>query len=300
MADSVNKLCCNRNISTKFEMRKCDKNTKDRKKKKKPRKPVVEVSRRKDRTIINEFHTLNKKIEAVQKNPSMPNEDKASKIAVLEAKQEKLGGLNAYQHASKLGEVRHGSFNSSKWVIKQLKAFNVRPPTQKLKPNATDGPSEKLNLLDVGALQNNYQKHVKWIQCTPIDLNPQSSEVQKADLLTIDAREKYDVVVMSLVINFEGDLRKRGDMLRKCQQLIVDQGHLFFVIPLPCLKNSRYLNEVLFVSMMNSLGFDVCVSHKSKKLSFFMFRKTRQCQVKSFPKQVLRKGGNRNNFAIVL
>lgn len=282
-------------------MRKHDKNTKDKKKKKKSRKPVVEVSRRKDRTIINEFHTLNKKIEAVQKNPSMPKEDKASKIALLEAKQEKLGGISAYQRASRLGEVRHGSFNSSKWVIKQLKAFNVRPAAQKLKPNtSTDGPNEKLNLLDVGALQNNYQKHVKWIQCTPIDLNPQRNEVIKADLLTIDAREKYNVVVMSLVINFEGDVRKRGDMLRKCQQLIVDQGHLFFVIPLPCLKNSRYLNEDLFVSMMDSLGFDVCVSHKSKKLSFFMFRKTRQCQVKSFPKQVLRKGGNHNNFAIVL
>ena len=281
------------------ERRKRDKDIKAKKKRKKKNKPVVEINLRKDRRIISEYHSLNKKIDAVLKNPSISCEDKASKIAVLQAKREKIGGINAYQQASKLGETRYGSFNSAKWVIKQLKAFNVRPG---LKPNMTEVANDKLRLLDVGALDNNYQKHGKWIQCTAIDLNPQSSKVVKADFLTFDDKEKYDVIVMSLVVNFEGDVHKRGNMLRKCQKLIVGQGYLFFVLPLPCLKNSRYLNEDLLISMMESLGFDVCISHKSKKLSFFMFRKTRQIQAKvnSFPKQVLRKGKNHNNFAIVL
>ncbi|KAJ7392142.1 hypothetical protein OS493_013514 [Desmophyllum pertusum] len=138
-------------------------------------------------------------------------EDKASQIATLEAKKEKIGGINAYQKASKLGEARHGSFNSAKWILKQMRAL-------KKLPNTTEGTEEKLpklRLLDVGALDNNYKKHVKWIQCKPIDLNPQSSAVLKADFLKLDSKEEFDVVVLSLVVNFEGDIRKRGDMLRK-------------------------------------------------------------------------------------
>lgn len=279
------------NLTKHCETQGRDKNVKaKKKKKKKSKKPIVEISSRKDRKIITEYHTLNKTIDSVRKNPSILGEDKAAQIAVLEAKKEKIGGINAYQKASKLGEARHGSFNSAKWVLKQLRAFKVYG-------NRTE--DEKLKVLDVGALDNNYKKHAKWIQCTPIDLNPQSSEVVKADFLKLDDK-KYHVVVLSLVVNFEGDIRKRGDMLRKCPKLMVDQGYLFIVLPLPCLDNSRYLNEELFVSMMESLGFDVCAHHSSKKLSFFMFRKTRQVQVKSFPKKILRKGGNHNNFAIVL
>jgi len=267
-----------------------EKNAKAKKKRKKSKKPIVEISSRKDRRIITEYHTLNKTIDSVRKNPSIHREDKAAQIAALEAKKEKIGGINAYQKASKLGEARHGSFNSAKWILKQLRAHNVCA-------NRTE--DEKLRLLDVGALDNNYKKHAKWIQCTPIDLNPQSNEVIKADFLKLDDK-KYDVVVLSLVVNFEGDIRKRGDMLRKCPKLVVDKGYLFIVLPRPCLDNSRYLNEELFVSMPESLGFDVCSRHSSKKLSFFMFRRTRQVRVKSFPKKILRKGGNHNNFAIVL
>lgn len=290
MADGSS--CSYRNILTKHcETKRRDKNAKaKKKKKKKSKKPIVEISSRKDRKIITEYHTLNKTIDSVRKNPSILREDKAAQIAVLEAKKEKIGGINAYQKASKLGEARHGGFNSAKWVLKQLRAFKVYA-------NRTE--DEKLKVLDVGALVNNYKKHAKWIQCTPIDLNPQSNEVVKADFLKLDDK-KYHVVVLSLVVNFEGDIRKRGDMLRKCPKLTLDQGYLFIVLPLPCLDNSRYLNEELFVSMMESLGFDVCARHSSKKLSFFMFRKTRQVQVKSFPKKILRKGGNHNNFAIVL
>ncbi|XP_078368811.1 uncharacterized protein LOC144652610 [Oculina patagonica] len=296
MADDVNAVSAG-NISTKHcKTQRQDKNTKAKKKKKKSKKPIVEVNSRKDRKIITEYHTLNKRIDSVRRNPSIHKEDKASQIATLEAKKEKIGGINAYQKASRLGEARHGSFNSAKWVLKQMRAFNVR----ELKASRTKVGDEKLRLLDVGALDNNYKKYSKWIQCTPIDLNPQSNEVIKADFLKLDGKEIYDVVVMSLVINFEGDIRKRGDMLRKCRELVVDQGYLFIVLPLPCLNNSRYLNEELLISMLGSLGFDICTRHSSKKLSFFMFRKTHQVQVKSFLKKVLRKGGNHNNFAIVL
>lgn len=285
------------NVSTKhYESQRRNKSSKAKKKRKTSKKPVVEISSRKDRRIINEYHTLNKKIDSLRRNCSMQMADRASQVAKLEAKKEKLGGINAYQKASKLGESRHGSFNSAKWVMKQMKDFDV----YKRKPGTTSSAEEKLRLLDVGALDNNYKKQAKWIHCTSIDLNPQSNAVVKADFLKLEANNQYDVVVMSLVINFEGDVHKRGDMLRKCQELIVDQGHLFIVLPLPCLNNSRYLNDGLFISMVESLGFNVCARHNSKKLSFFMFRKIGRVQVKPFLKKVLRKGANHNNFAIVL
>ncbi|XP_068708960.1 uncharacterized protein [Montipora foliosa] len=261
----------------------------NRKKKKTPKRAVVQINSKKDRKLIAEYHTLNKRIDALQKNSLIPKEDKDSRIAALKAKREKIGGINAYQQASKLGEAHHGSFNSAKWVVKQLKAFNVRPAAEK-----------QLKMLDVGALDNNYQKQSKWIQCTPIDLNPQNSQVIRADLLTLKDTKEYDVIVLSLVVNFEADIRKRGEMLRKCQELIVHEGYLFIVLPLACLENSRYLNEDQFVSMLGSLGFEVCFGHNSRKLCFYMFRKTNQPSAKSFPKRVLRKGGNHNNFAIVL
>ncbi|XP_022789637.1 25S rRNA adenine-N(1) methyltransferase-like [Stylophora pistillata] len=286
-------------VSTKVtkhcETERPEKKSKVRKKRKTPKKPVVEINSRKDRRIINEFHALNKKIDSLRRNTLIQIKDRPTQIAALEAKKEKLGGINAYQKASKLGEARHGSFNSAKWILKQMRDLDVC----KVKPDPTEA-TEGLRLLDVGALDNNYKKHQKWIQCTPIDLNPQSDVVVKADFLKFKGNNLYDVVVLSLVINFEGDVHRRGKMLRKCQELIVDQGYLFIVLPLPCLNNSRYLNDDLFVSMMESLGFKVCACHKSRKLSFYMFRKTGHAQVKSFPKRVLRKGGNHNNFAIVL
>ena len=272
------------------------KKSKARKKKKVPKKPVVEINSRKDRRIINEYHALNKKIDSLRRNTSIQMKDRSIQIANLEAKKEKLGGINAYQKASKLGEARHGSFNSAKWILKQIRDFDVC----KVNSITTKATEAKIRLLDVGALDNNYRKHQKWIQCTSIDLNPRSDAVVKADFLKLEGNKLYDVVVLSLVINFEGDVRRRGQMLRKCQQLIMDQGYLFIVLPLPCLNNSRYLNDDLFVSMMESLGFKTCARHKSRKLSFFMFRKTGHAKVKSFPKKVLRKGGNHNNFAIIL
>ncbi len=42
-----------------------------------------------------------------------------------------------------------------------------------------------------------------------------------------EEKKLYDVIVLSLVINFEGDLKKRGDMLIKAQQLIKQNGHIF-------------------------------------------------------------------------
>jgi 25S rRNA (adenine2142-N1)-methyltransferase len=49
------------------------------------------------------------------------------------------------------------------------------------------------------------------------------------------------VVVLSLVINFVGDPRRKGEMLVRCRTLVRDGGNLFIVLPLACMDNSRYI-----------------------------------------------------------
>ncbi|XP_078618952.1 uncharacterized protein LOC144886285 [Branchiostoma floridae x Branchiostoma japonicum] len=202
-----------------------------------------------------------------------------------------MGGLDAYQAASKRGACCHGNTTTSNWVIKQLKKFKVKPASE----------VKRLRLLDVGALDNHYHRH-GWLDCTAIDLNPQTDRVTKADFFDYQVEEgcEYDVVVLSLVINFVGDPKKRGDMLRHCCQVTKENGHLFVVLPLPCLSNSRYLTHQLFSDMLDCLGFQKLGCHDSKRLSFLMFQRTGKRRSKSFPKQVVRTGPSHNNFSIVL
>ena len=47
-----------------------------------------------------------------------------------------------------------------------------------------------ITLLDVGALDMNYTKYTKWIQCSAIDLNPQKPEIVQANLLTFEVSSK--------------------------------------------------------------------------------------------------------------
>jgi hypothetical protein len=108
--------------------------------KKKPNKPVTYTrpSIRKDKNLINKYHALKKMHEAVKKDARLSKEEKSIKLNDLDSKMEKLGGLDAYQKASKLGERRNGGFNSAKWVLKQLKANNKQ---------GTHTPFRKLNFL---------------------------------------------------------------------------------------------------------------------------------------------------------
>jgi 25S rRNA (adenine2142-N1)-methyltransferase len=72
----------------------------------------------------------------------------------------------------------------------------------------------QLRLLDIGAIGGTSYKDWKWIDVTSIDLNPQAPHVQKYDFFDFPLPGKddklYDVVGCSLVLNFVGDLKKRG------------------------------------------------------------------------------------------
>jgi 25S rRNA (adenine2142-N1)-methyltransferase len=131
----------------------------------------------------------------------------------------------------------------------------------------------------------------------------------------------YDVVSLSLVVNYVPEPKGRGDMLRHSARFLRQGMHpklpgskmydmlpaLFLVLPLPCLDNSRYLTEEKLKSIMASLGYEISKVKRSGKLYYSLWRLNRHgsvssgaAQQTSFKKEELRKGKDRNNFCIVL
>ena len=128
-------------------------------------------------------------------------------------------------------------------------------------------------------------------------------------------REGFDVVSLSLVVNYVGDAAGRGEMLRRVGKFLrrrsggEDEGGveervpaLFLVLPAPCVLNSRYLDEERLEAVMESLGYVLKERKMSRKLVYYLWRfegpdKGRR---KAWKKEELKTGGARNNFAIVL
>ena len=71
-------------------------------------------------------------------------------------------------------------------------------------------------LLDVGALRSdNYRACASWIDATPIDLHSRHPSILEQDLLRMDLelhREAWDVISLSLVLNFVPDGKDRGTL----------------------------------------------------------------------------------------
>ncbi|KAG0240536.1 hypothetical protein BGW41_006931 [Actinomortierella wolfii] len=252
-------------------------------------------------------------------------EQEADLARIIEIRQqmENLGGLDMYQKASTLGQSKQRGGDSSRWLVPILqriyfpeKTSDTSTTTSATTTNTTkkltlDPP---LRLLDVGALSPfNYQKQSSWIRVTPIDLNPQHPQIQKMDLLEMPiptrSEDLYDVVCLSLVVNFVGDPRQRGEILRQATRCLVPgRGILYLVLPLPCIENSRYMDHELLVDMMRYLGCSTLIDHHfAKKLAYYAFRfdgntptARPQDTTPRFPKKLRHDKPNRNNFCIIL
>ncbi|KAG0036346.1 hypothetical protein BGZ82_004343 [Podila clonocystis] len=277
--------------------------------------------------LIRRYHTLNKelskclaRIEA-NKNAAENNhhhynnwkhggsnrsQEQAAtdlvRIAEIRQEMDDLGGLDMYQKASTLGQSKQRGGDSSKWLIPILESCN--PDMNK----KTDPP---LRLLDVGALSpHNYQKYSSWIHTSPIDLNPQDPLITKMDFLEMPVptpKDKlFNVVCLSLVVNFVGDPAQRGEILRQAARFLVPKtGLLYLVLPLPCIDNSRYMDHELLVEILDYLGFSTLVKHHfAKKLAYYVFRldvapgggggKKGKTGMVRFPKKMRHDKPNRN------
>lgn len=122
---------------------------------------------------------------------------------LIKKAQEEMGGLAAYQAASIHGGDKQRGGESGKWCAAALEELNP-----KIKKN-----KERIRLLDVGAIIGTAYSDFPWIDATSIDLNSQSENVIQSDFFAypIPAADKlFDVVCLSLVVNFVGSLTQRG------------------------------------------------------------------------------------------
>ena len=244
---------------------------------------------------ISRYHALEKQIARASDS---------DKDALL-AEQQALGGLEVYQNQSTTGGAVLRGGESSKWCAKIL---------MELWPF-----SRRIHLLDVGAIAGTaYAKWKHKFDVTSIDIQPRAPHVLPADFFDfpMPAREeeRFDVIGLSLVINFVGDLAKRGDMLLHAHRYLRRGGYVYVVLPLPCLTNSRYMTHDHFARLVRATGYDVVRNEDSHRLTRWLLQESEPRAVIShdtdvsrafwdgtvLAKRQLRPGAQRNNFCMLL
>lgn len=254
--------------------------------------------------LISRFHTVQKYLAAVEVDSTLSLRAKDTRRRALQAELRALGGLPAYQRASIFGATteENGAFNSGVWVHNELLAMAALPPAH---------GAPRLRLLDVGALQDHWSPHAHMVDATAIDLNPQHPSVIRADffdfppLPAAGSAPAFDAIVLSLVLNFVGDPRRRGVMLQRCAALLPLGGALFIVIPAACITNSRYMNHALFLRILQAAGFELSRHKITPKLALYALRRA-ACSVTDDEKanlgcrRLCRSGQQRNNFAVLI
>ncbi|KAI7855550.1 putative methyltransferase-domain-containing protein [Circinella umbellata] len=261
-----------------------------------PTKKKFKQSSQETARLIRRYHVLNKELAKCN------SISEATRRKEILNEMEAMGGIDWYQKASQLGQSKRRGGDSSKWLMQTLKKHNLFSKQQ-----GKQEQSKIVKLLEVGAVApDNYERQKSWIQVKPIDLNPQDPKIEKQDFLEMIAPkkkdEKFDIISLSLVVNFVGDPKDRGRMLLHTRDFLNQNGLLFLVLPLPCINNSRYMSPEHFMKMMKSMGYNHCIEyHFSNKLAYYLFQLTKEnVKCPPYKKQIMNDGAIRNNFAIII
>lgn len=262
--------------------------------------------------IISQFHKLTKQLAVIDKSPHFPNEACREQRRQALRAQIKILGIERYQKASREGETLGGGFDCSQWVMEMLQ-------NEVEFAKNTEG---SVKMLDVGAITHRFPDRIEIagnekieLDVTSIDLNPEDSEagrrVIRADFFEfakVDLRKGggiYNMICLSLCVNFVGCPRQRGLMLVLAARLLATNGLLFIVLPKACVENSRYLNEERLGKIVESIGLEVTsINYSEKLIKVICKNRAAGYDVKDWQplakKEVLRGGEDRNNFAISL
>lgn len=270
-------------------------------------RPTPSLSSRTIRTLVRTHHTLRKQVS----NAVAEGDDR--KTERLKAEIEASGGLKMYQEASIIGQSAERGGDTSRVLMEWL-----------LGATSSEGLIEahyKLRMLEVGALKlDNACSRSGLFEMKRIDLHSQHPHIKEQDFMQMQlpkpenqGEQGYDLVSLSLVVNFVGDPTERGDMLKRVgsflrpytggrNELAEYAPALFMVLPAPCVTNSRYLDEGRLESIMESIGYRRTKRKLSSKLIYYLWKYEPQDSVMArvFKKGQLRSGSSRNNFAIVL
>ena len=255
------------------------------------------------RGTIRTHHTLRKQLSSALAKRDVDG------ARTIESHLDKAGGILAYQHASTQGQSAQRGGDTSKILVNWLSGSGSYC-------SKDDKQEKDLRLLDIGALRvdNAYAKSGMF-QVERIDSHSQHPLIAEQDFMKrpipekMDlGREGFDVVCLSLVVNFVGDPIQRGEMLRRVGLFLRSQSGatehlpaLFLVLPASCVTNSRYFNEDRLELMMTDLGYKIVERKMSMKLVYYLWQfKGMKDTVKKVKKQEIRTGKSRNNFTIVL
>ena len=264
---------------------------------KKPRS----ISRKATKAVINSHHQLEKKrLQAVNRG------DEAA-AAALSQEIDALGGIVRYQQASLQGQRDDRGGDSSRVLMEWLK------------PMVPDIKSRRLRMLEVGALStNNACSKSGCFEIERIDLNSQAEGIKQQDFMQRPwpktEEERFDIISLSLVLNYVPDHRQRGMMLLQTLDFLREPENgsgppldssfpsLFLVLPEPCISNSRYLDEKRLEAIMKSLGYEKIQSKATRRLVYYLWRRVRGMPdfIPDYVKKEIRPGPSRNNFAIIL
>ncbi|KAM3417821.1 25S rRNA adenine-N(1) methyltransferase [Cercospora zeina] len=165
------------------------------------------------KTIVT-FHQLQKDLATAKA------QKKTTLVSGLESQIQALGGIKAYQAASIQGQSADRGGDSSLILMKWLNS--VKCDLSELQP--------KFKMLEVGALSTkNACSKSGCFEITRIDLNSQASGILQQDFMqrplpsstSLEAdEEKFDVIALSLVLNFVPSGAERGEMLRRTTKFL--------------------------------------------------------------------------------
>lgn len=263
------------------------------------------LSSRTTRATVRTYHTLKKQLSvALAKGDNV-------KAERLQIQMEDLGGIRKYQQASIQGQSAERGGDTSKVLMEWLRDFSNKSATE-------GGRTGKPTLLEIGALRTDNACSKSGIfDVERIDLNSQHPDIKEQDFMAraiptaaeLDYKG-FDLVSLSLVLNFVGNPVERGEMLKRIGAFLRPPANgraemypaLFLVLPAPCVTNSRYLDEDRLESILKSLGYTKTKSKISAKLVYYLWRHERVAGTEpgSFKKKEVRTGKSRNNFAILL
>lgn len=274
------------------------------------------------RTTIRTHHTLQKSLALAL------SDNNTSLAASLRTEIEKRGGLPTYQAASLKGQSAQRGGDTSKTLLAFLDTVGgAWKPSVSVVRNDGDEveATAKWQMLDVGALSAaTAASRSKAFAITRIDLHSQGADILEQDFmqrpLPTTPADKFDIVCLSLVLNYVPDAPGRGEMLKRVCEFLVPPSDarqasksedgvekalpfpaLFLVLPAPCVQNSRYVHQAHLTAIITSLGFSLLCSKASAKLVYYLWRWHGPPNKKiTFGKKEIVAGTKRNNFAIVV
>ncbi|PGH05968.1 hypothetical protein AJ79_06657 [Helicocarpus griseus UAMH5409] len=273
-------------------------------------KPPPSLSAKATRTLIRAHHQLHK----ARARAAAQNDD--ALVAELDRQIAAHGGLESYQLASKKGQSKERGGDSSRVLVEWL-------------GNALKGrkdSDEKLRLLEVGALSTtNACSRVRHFEVTRIDLHSQEKGILQQDFmqrpLPAGEGERFDIISLSLVLNYVSEPAGRGEMLRRTTEFLTQRATLgkaeeeaafrpclFLVLPAACVLNSRYFTEGRLRDIMDILGYNMVNKKVTSKLVYYLWEYSSPAKevervrkgAKVFKKEMLNPGANRNNFTVTL